>query len=602
MNFLIVTPTYNTAQFIDETVKSVFLQKIDYEDKVFFLICDGLSNDGTIGAIRNALSKYSFLNEKIIFKILSSKDSGMYDAIQKALNFIRAQNYFIPDFFLWLNGDDLLATNSLFNIKKNLFQKNSWLIGKAQDINKNSELITDEPHFRFDVNVLKNGEFNYRSAKWLRAESVAISYKLLDNINGFNTNLKYAGDFDLFLRLSKVSDPIYSDEPIKQFRIHENQISKDLIKYEYERFRVYVKNIQYTNIDTKHKSLSNKKILFFPDYRIGNPYQKYLYEHLNATGFNTFESFIEHTKIENDVKYDFIHIHWLNDIIRRERVIALDFADKFKKFIINCEAIKIKIIFTIHNIASHESKNLDIERDLYLFLFKISSIIHVHHSIVLTELINEYLDIPWGKIKIAEHGSFDNSVALINKESLLARFGLTTTCKYIVIPGQIRLYKDLNYLEILSDSFAQAGRDNIKIIFLGQKHPELNFAQLTKLMKKNNIRYFDVRLNDQEYNFLTQGALFTFLSYKKISTSGSLFHSLSNGTPLIAPLLGTIPCYVENKFTGFLYNNENPETLKSAIDEFFNMSADQLKLMRENCLHEASRLSWHKMRNLLFAD
>ena len=70
--FSIITPVFNGEKYIEETINSVIDQSInDYE----YVIVDNLSTDNTSSII----SKYS----SKIHKIISEKDNGMYDALDK---------------------------------------------------------------------------------------------------------------------------------------------------------------------------------------------------------------------------------------------------------------------------------------------------------------------------------------------------------------------------------------------------------------------------------------------------------------------------------------------------------------------------------------
>lgn len=102
--FTIITVVYNDAKNIKKTIESVLQQTLrDYE----YIIVDGLSTDGTIDLIN------LYANE--ISEIISEKDKGIYDAMNKGI--IKAKG----DWILFLNSGDLLySENVLFKLNESI--------------------------------------------------------------------------------------------------------------------------------------------------------------------------------------------------------------------------------------------------------------------------------------------------------------------------------------------------------------------------------------------------------------------------------------------------------------------------------------------------
>ena len=72
--FSVITMSYNAEKTIEDTMLSVLAQTYHH---VEYIIIDGASNDGTLAIIDNYKEK--------IAKVVSEKDSGLYDAMNKGL-------------------------------------------------------------------------------------------------------------------------------------------------------------------------------------------------------------------------------------------------------------------------------------------------------------------------------------------------------------------------------------------------------------------------------------------------------------------------------------------------------------------------------------
>jgi glycosyltransferase len=104
MKVTIITVTYNSEKYLEESILSVMNQTYT---NIEHIIIDGKSTDGTI----NIIKKY----EKNIAKWVSESDRGMYDAINKGMEISTG------DIIGILNSDDILSQNNVIEIIVNSF-------------------------------------------------------------------------------------------------------------------------------------------------------------------------------------------------------------------------------------------------------------------------------------------------------------------------------------------------------------------------------------------------------------------------------------------------------------------------------------------------
>ncbi len=92
----IVTPSYNQAKYLPETIESILNQGYG---NLEYIIIDGGSTDGSVDIIR----KY----ERYLAYWISEKDSGQSEAINKGIRRSTGQ------LFNWINSDDILFPGAL---------------------------------------------------------------------------------------------------------------------------------------------------------------------------------------------------------------------------------------------------------------------------------------------------------------------------------------------------------------------------------------------------------------------------------------------------------------------------------------------------------
>ncbi len=200
----IIIPCRNAADFIEETIQSIFNQ--DYPN-LECIVMDGVSTDGTL----DILKKYE---GKIIWK--SENDRGQSDAINKGLQLASG------DIVTFINADDVYEKDCFEKIAI-FFKKNpetKWIYGKCKIIDENGlemrKLITWYKNYwqkRYSYSRLLMMDFIAQPAAFWRKE-------LTDEIGLFDVNAHLAMEYDYWLRAGAKYDPKFIDEYLARFRLH----------------------------------------------------------------------------------------------------------------------------------------------------------------------------------------------------------------------------------------------------------------------------------------------------------------------------------------------------------------------------------------------
>lgn len=184
----IVTPSFNQAQFLEQTMQSVLQQSYR---QVEYIVIDGGSTDGSVDIIRNFEDRLAYWE--------SEPDEGPVHAINKG--FAKATG----DIYGWLNSDDYLlpgalehAVGALADPEVDFVYGDSLHCDEQGRITDASMLTTMSPHHWLLYAI---GALHQESAFWRSSVHEALGELDPGCFPGF--------DIDWFLRLTHHIGPRY---------------------------------------------------------------------------------------------------------------------------------------------------------------------------------------------------------------------------------------------------------------------------------------------------------------------------------------------------------------------------------------------------------
>ena len=195
----IITPSFNQAPFLEETIQSVLTQ--DYEH-IEYIIVDGGSSDGSVEIVKRYDSELAWW--------VSETDQGQTDAVNKG--FERASG----DILAWINSDDSYLPGTVSDAVGFLkdHPEVGMVYGDANFIDREGNVIGRFPSRQTDLQRLRRGYVHIpQQTAFFRAD-------LWPEVGPLDPSFYFAMDYDLWVRLAKVTRLHYEPRLWANFRLH----------------------------------------------------------------------------------------------------------------------------------------------------------------------------------------------------------------------------------------------------------------------------------------------------------------------------------------------------------------------------------------------
>jgi glycosyltransferase involved in cell wall biosynthesis len=196
----IITPSYNQAEFLEETILSVLSQKYSHKE---YIVIDGGSSDGSIDIIRRYSPELDYW--------ISEPDRGQSHAINKGFAIAGG------DVFAWLNSDDTYMPGALQTVAE-CFAQNPDVDLIYGDIIY-TDLSGKTVRRRHVFSSMSYETLLYHD--YLGQPAVFFRRSLWDKVGPLDESLHYCMDWELWLRMWKVCHAMHLPRILATYRLHQ---------------------------------------------------------------------------------------------------------------------------------------------------------------------------------------------------------------------------------------------------------------------------------------------------------------------------------------------------------------------------------------------
>jgi glycosyltransferase involved in cell wall biosynthesis len=207
----VIIPTYNRAKLLPQAIESALVQTYPHYEIV---IVDDGSTDETSEIIKPYINKVRFITQKNR-GVSAARNRGIREAKGELIAF--------------LDSDDLWLPNALRNKVQYLnMHPDTGLIHSDM-------LLLDEyggTSGKSDPLMTNTGEcyLGLFAGNRIFTSSVIVRRNCLEKAGDFDESIRYAEDYDLWIRLARECRFAYCEESLGFYRVHKSNAVKDLVR------------------------------------------------------------------------------------------------------------------------------------------------------------------------------------------------------------------------------------------------------------------------------------------------------------------------------------------------------------------------------------
>ncbi len=337
--------------------------------------------------------------------------------------------------------------------------------------------------------------------------------------------------------------------------------------------------------------------LFYPDYRLSDPYQQLLADALAPAAEvrpGTISDALD-ACMGRDVVF---HVHWEDAVFAGTRSQG-EARERIADFLHQMAMLQVyggRVVWTRHNAAPHDDRFPGASRELRGALAAEADVLHVHGSA--------------GAALMREDGGGEERLLLLRNPDIgpgypddiddaAARryFGIADDETVFVFLGAMRSYKGIeSLLQVFPAVHAAEPRAQL---LLGGR--QANSREGRYLRTGPGVRLIPHFVDDAVVQYVLHAADFVVAPYHRTLTSGAVALAFGFGRPVIVPDLPTLLETVREGHDALLYRQGDDADLVRAMLEACALDRATRARMRAAALHTARAVSFADLAGALTA-
>jgi UDP-glucose:(heptosyl)LPS alpha-1,3-glucosyltransferase len=342
-----------------------------------------------------------------------------------------------------------------------------------------------------------------------------------------------------------------------------------------------------------------RRIASFPAALAMNPYQRLLYDHLGAEGFELEPQarFALRWLIAARGRVDVLHFHWPEGLYSLGRGPAwLRPAGSWAKlglFAVRlgaARALGYRIAWTVHQVYPHGSRGWGRDRLASLVLSRAAHVLLAHDETTRGRAAAALGRRAASRVALVQHGSY---VGVYppgrSRAEVRRRLGLADDTFVFLSFGELRAHKCWRF--VIRAYRATTRADTALVVAGLARSEELQRALRTEVGDDPRIRLLLDYVADEEVAELFGAADAAVVARDDGGTSGSLVLPLSLGVPVIAADCPAYRSLTGGEASGWLFRPGDESSLCEALEQAA-ANTDEARRRGSAALERARRLRW----------